>query len=48
MSLNDNSGDEKKDPWSGKDKNQGPPDLDQVFKDLTKKFSRSFSFNKKK
>lgn len=41
----DNSG--NKDPWSGKNKNQGPPDLDKVLKELTKKLSGLFSFGKK-
>lgn len=43
----DNSGNNQKDPWSGKNKNQGPPDLDKVLKELTKKLSGFFSFGKK-
>jgi len=44
----DNSGNNQKDPWSGKNKNQGPPDLDKVLKELTRKVSSLFSFGKKK
>lgn len=47
MSFN-SPGNNQKDPWSGKNKNQGPPDLDKVLKELTKKLSGIFSFNKKK
>lgn len=40
MSWNDSGGSNNQDPWSGKNKNQGPPDLDKVIRDLVNKFSR--------
>lgn len=34
-----NGGNKDRDPWGQKGKEQGPPDLDEVFKKLTSKFS---------
>lgn len=48
MSWNDDSGNSnQKDPWNGKNKNQGPPDLDKALKQLMNKFAGLFSFGKK-
>lgn len=48
MSFNNSGNNQQKDPWSGKNKNQQPPDLDKVFKELAKKLSSAFSFTKRK
>ena len=43
MAWNEPGGNGDKDPWSnnrGKKGNQGPPDLDEVLKDLQKKFGK--------
>jgi membrane protease subunit HflK len=45
MAWNEPGGNGDKDPWNtnrGKRGNQGPPDLDEVFKDLQKKFGSIF------
>ncbi|MDT8283196.1 MAG: FtsH protease activity modulator HflK, partial [Gammaproteobacteria bacterium] len=44
MAWNEPGGNGDKDPWSNKGKrgNQGPPDLDEVFKNLQKKFGSLF------
>jgi len=44
MAWNEPGGDGNKDPWgkSGNRSNQGPPDLDEVFKNLQKKFGSLF------
>jgi len=45
MAWNEPGGNGDKDPWSsnrGKRGNQGPPDLDEVFKNLQKKFGSLF------
>ena len=45
MAWNEPGGNGDKDPWSnnrGKRGNQGPPDLDEVLKDLQKKFGKLF------
>ena len=34
--------DKDKDPWGQNSGNQGPPDLDDVFRNLTKKFGGIF------
>ncbi len=41
MAWNEPGGDDK-DPWSGKGKDQGPPDLDEVVKNLQKKMGGLF------
>jgi len=44
MVWNAPDGDDKdKDPWTGKSKKQGPPDLDEALKKLHKKLSKIFS-----
>lgn len=47
MAWNEPGGDGNKDPWgkSGNRSNQGPPDLDEVFKNLQKKFGSLFGGN---
>jgi len=42
MPWNSPGGNKDDDPWSRKSKNQGPPDLDEVFRNLTKKFGGIF------
>ena len=42
MAWNEPGGNGDKDPWSKKRGNQGPPDLDEVFKNLQKKFGSLF------
>ncbi len=43
MAWNEPGGNGDKDPWSkNRGKNQGPPDLDEVFKNLQKKFGSLF------
>jgi membrane protease subunit HflK len=43
MAWNEPGGNGKKDPWGGKrGGNQGPPDLDEVFRNLQKKFGSLF------
>jgi membrane protease subunit HflK len=41
MSWNEPGGN-KKDPWSGRDQQEAPPDLDEVMKGLQEKFGRIF------
>jgi membrane protease subunit HflK len=41
MAWNEPGG-SNKDPWSGRRRNDGPPDLDEVFKDLQAKLRRLF------
>jgi modulator of FtsH protease HflK len=41
MAWNDPGG-SNKDPWSGRRRNDGPPDLDEVFKDLQARLRRLF------
>ena len=47
MAWNEPGGNGDKDPWSNKGNrgNQGPPDLDEVFKNLQKKFGSLFGGN---
>jgi membrane protease subunit HflK len=42
MAWNEPGGNGDKDPWSKNRGNQGPPDLDEVFKNLQKKFGSLF------
>ncbi len=42
MPWNSPGGNKDDDPWGRKSKNQGPPDLDEVFRNLTKKFGGIF------
>jgi len=42
MPWNSPGGDKNKDPWGQNSGNQGPPDLDDVFRNLTKKFGGIF------
>jgi membrane protease subunit HflK len=42
MPWNSPGGDKDKDPWGQNSGNQGPPDLDEVFRNLTKKFGGIF------
>ena len=35
-----NRGEHNKDPWSGKNKNQGPPELDKILGDMARKLQR--------
>jgi membrane protease subunit HflK len=42
MPWNSPGGDKNKDPWGQNSGNQGPPDLDEVFRNLTKKFGGIF------
>lgn len=44
MSWNEPGGD-KKDPWSGRNNENGPPDLDEVFRSLQDKLSGLFGGN---
>ncbi len=44
MSWNEPGGD-KKDPWSGRDDQKGPPDLDEAIKSLQEKLGRLFGGN---
>ncbi|MCE2570576.1 FtsH protease activity modulator HflK [Motilimonas eburnea] len=37
-----NGGNKDRDPWQNNNKNQGPPDLDEVFKKLSGKFGGTF------
>ena len=41
MSWNEPGGD-KKDPWSGRGDQDGPPDLDEAIKSLQEKFNKLF------
>lgn len=46
MAWNEPGGNGNKDPWGGnRGSNQGPPDLDELFKKLQKKFSSLFGGN---
>ena len=46
MAWNEPGGNGKKDPWGGNQGgNQGPPDLDEVFRNLQKKFGSLFGGN---
>ncbi|QMU62590.1 MAG: FtsH protease activity modulator HflK [Gammaproteobacteria bacterium] len=42
MPWNSPGGDKDKDPWGQNSGNQGPPDLDDVFRNITKKFGGIF------
>ena len=42
MPWNSPGGSKDDDPWGQKSNNQGPPDLDEVFRNLTKKFGGIF------
>ena len=42
MPWNSPGGDKNNDPWGQNSGNQGPPDLDEVFRNLTKKFGGIF------
>lgn len=43
MAWNEPGGPKKNDPWGNKNNNdQGPPDLDEIIKDLTDKFNKLF------
>ncbi len=42
MPWNSPGGNKDNDPWGQKPSNQGPPDLDEVFRNLTKKFGGIF------
>ncbi len=49
MAWNEPGGNGNKDPWGGnRGSNQGPPDLDELFKKLQKKFSDLFGGNGKR
>lgn len=46
MAWNEPGGNKDKDPWSGGNRgNDGPPDLDEILNNLTKKFSGFFGGN---
>ena len=38
MPWNSPGGNKDDDPWGQQSNNQGPPDLDEVFRNLTKRF----------
>ena len=42
MAWNEPGGSGNKDPWGGRNDQQGPPDLDEIIKKLQKKFSGLF------
>ncbi|MDH5408857.1 MAG: protease modulator HflK N-terminal domain-containing protein, partial [Gammaproteobacteria bacterium] len=42
MAWNEPNGSGNKDPWGGRKDQQGPPDLDEVIKNLQKKFAGLF------
>ena len=42
MAWNEPGGSGNKDPWGGRNEQQGPPDLDEIIKKLQKKFSGLF------
>jgi len=42
MAWNEPGGNGKKDPWGDRGSNQGPPDLDEVFRNIQKKFGSLF------
>ena len=47
MAWNEPGGNGKKDPWGGnRGGNQGPPDLDEVFRNFQKKFGSLFGGGK--
>ncbi len=47
MAWNEPGGPKKNDPWGNKNNNdQGPPDLDEIIKDLTDKFNKLFGGGK--
>lgn len=46
MAWNEPGGSGKKDPWGGGNNKQGPPDLDEVVKNLQKKFGSIFGGGK--
>lgn len=48
MSWNDSGDGKEKDPWSGRDKQQGPPDLDEVVRSLQEKLGKLFGGGGKK
>jgi len=47
MSWNESGDGKNKDPWSGRDKQQGPPDLDEVVRSIQQKLGKLFGGNKK-
>lgn len=46
MSWNDSGGSKDRDPWSGKNRNDGPPDLDKLIRDFTRKLNAFFGGKK--
>ena len=46
MAWNEPGGSGDKDPWGGRGKDQGPPDLDEVVRNLQKKFGSIFGGGK--
>jgi len=46
MSWNEPGGDKKKDPWSGRNEDNGPPDLDEAIRSLQDKLGGLFGGNK--
>jgi membrane protease subunit HflK len=45
MSWNEPGGDKKKDPWSGRNEENGPPDLDEAIRSLQDKLGGLFGGN---
>ena len=46
MPWNQPGGSDGKDPWGNKNNQEGPPDLDEVVKNLQKKFGSLFGGGK--
>ncbi|MCK5665220.1 MAG: protease modulator HflK, partial [Thiotrichaceae bacterium] len=46
MSWNEPGGDKNKDPWSGRNEENGPPDLDEAMRSLQDKLGGLFGGNK--
>ncbi|MCF7969829.1 MAG: FtsH protease activity modulator HflK [Methylococcaceae bacterium] len=46
MSWNEPGGDKKKDPWSGRNEDNGPPDLEEAIRSLQDKLGGLFGGNK--
>jgi membrane protease subunit HflK len=46
MSWNDSGGSKNQDPWSGKNRNDGPPELDKLIRDLSRKLNAFFGGKK--
>ena len=42
MSWNESGNGKEKDPWSGRDKQQGPPDLDEIVRSMQEKLGKLF------